>query len=289
MMIKEVLNISKSKLEKNKISSSLLEVEILLSAVFKKDKEYLFFNPNKEISIWQNFLFQRMLKKRLAGYSVAVIVGHKWFYGLDFFVNKNVLVPRPETELMVETVLEAIINYKLLIINLIDVGTGSGCIVVSLANELNKKKIEFNSYALDISRKALKVARKNSRKYNLDNCIKILYSDLLNIIDFKKLNGPIFITANLPYLTPEQIKNSPSIKKEPKMALESGKDGLNHYRRLFGQIKNKIRGIKFFLFCEIDESQATAFTKLVKQELPTAKLSIKKDLNGADRLAVLVI
>jgi release factor glutamine methyltransferase len=142
---------------------------------------------------------------------------------------------------------------------------------------------------LDISRKALKVARKNSRKYNLDNCIKILYSDLLNIIDFKKLNGPIFITANLPYLTPEQIKNSPSIKKEPKMALESGKDGLNHYRRLFGQIKNKIRGIKFFLFCEIDESQATAFTKLVKQELPTAKLSIKKDLNGADRLAVLVI
>lgn len=286
MKIREVLNKSKKTLQKSNIKSPALEAEILLSAILQKDRKYLLTHPEKNISFWQNFLFQRLIRKRLAGYSSAVLNGHKWFYGLDFFVNKNVLVPRPETEL----ILESIKNAKLKIKNIIDVGTGSGCIIITLVKLLINQKINF--YGLDISRKALRVAKKNAKRHEVDGCIKFLPSDLLSNIDFKKLSGPIIITANLPYLTPEQIKNSPSIRKEPLIALESRPDGLEHYRRLFQQLNNPSltlpkEGIK--LFCEIDESHATAFSELVKKEFPNVKLTIKKDLNNADRLVALNI
>lgn len=291
MNIKKTIDSTLKSMEKLNIDNPLLEAQILLAAALKKDREFLLSHPEKEVSAWQNFLFQRMLKKRLAGYSNAVLVGCKWFYGLDFFVNKNVLVPRPETELMVEETLRIIINYKLSIINFIDIGTGSGCVAIALASELNKKNIKSNGYALDISKKALAVAKKNAKKHGVLGCIKFLHSDLLNIIDFKKFNEPIFITANLPYLTPEQIKNSPSIQKEPKMALESGKDGLNHYRRLLKQLENKKQETRenIFLFCEIDESQAAGIMELTQEVLPFAGLEIKKDLNGDNRLVIINI
>ncbi len=270
------------------ISSPALESEILLSAVLKKDKEYLLANPKDKISFWLEIKFKRLLKKRLKGYSSAVLTGHKWFYGLDFFVDKNVLIPRPETELIIDFIR----NYKLPVTDLIDVGTGSGCIIITLAKILKGKNIKF--YGLDISKKALKVAKKNAKKHKVEDRIKFLHSDLLSAVDFKKLDGPIFITANLPYLTPKQIKNSPSIQKEPKIALDSGPDGLKHYRELFKQAKYKLKNwipacAGMTLFCEIDESQKNVFSKLVQQEFPAANLTFKKDFNNVDRLAILEV
>jgi release factor glutamine methyltransferase len=287
MKIKEALVNAKRKLKTLNSADFSLEAEILLSAVLKKNKEYVFSHPDDKISVWQNFLLQKMLKKRLAGYSCAVLTGHKWFYGLDFIVNKHVLVPRPETELMVEEVIKIIFNSQFSILNLIDVGTGSGCVAISLAKNFPTNKINF--YGLDISKKALAVAKKNAKKNGVSGCINFVYSDLLNVIDKNIFNEPVIITANLPYLTPEQVKNSLTIQKEPRLALLAGIDGLNCYRRLFQQIKN--RGIKneLIIFCEIDEVQGANFIKTVNDYLPEASVMIIKDLSGQDRLARLTI
>jgi release factor glutamine methyltransferase len=213
MDIRSVLKVAEIKLVKANFPSPALEAEILLSAVLGKNKEYLFSHPEEKVSIWQNFIFQRIINKRLAGYSSAVLVGHKWFYGLDFVVNKNVLVPRPETELMVDEVIKIIKSESLKIKNIVDVGTGSGCIIVSLAKNTRKIGVDLELYGLDISKKALKIARINAKKNNVDSCTHFLYSNLLNNIDKKIFNEPVLITANLPYLTSEQVKNSPTIQK----------------------------------------------------------------------------
>jgi release factor glutamine methyltransferase len=291
MDIKKTLDIASRKIAKSNIENPEIEANILLSSILKKDREFLFSHPEKPVSFWQNLLLQKIIKKRLSGYSSAVLTGHKWFYGLDFIVNKNVLVPRPETELLVEEAFKTISNYKSSKINLIDIGTGSGCIAITLAKKLFKDGVNFTCTAVDISKKALKVAKKNAKKHNVNSCINFLYSDLLSAMRFEKNTKTTFITANLPYLTPEQIKNSPSIHKEPKIALESGEEGLDHYHRLFDQV-NKKRGeisTTIYIFCEIDDSQKEAFLFLSSKKLPSAKIEIKKDLGGQDRLAILQI
>jgi release factor glutamine methyltransferase len=286
MKIKEILDLARNKLEKAGCPDSRLEAEVLLSSVLHNNKEYLYAHLDEKISLWQNFIFQRMIKKKLNGYSSAVLTGHKWFYGLDFMVNKRVLIPRPETELIIEEVLKEVRSKKLEVRNIIDIGTGSGCVIVSIAKNLPDGTIKF--WGLDISRRALRVAHKNARRNGLENRIHFLYSDLLNNIDKSIFNSPAIITANLPYLTSTQIKNSLTIQQEPKIALLSGIDGLDHYRRLFAQIR-EYSGIikdKLYILCEIDEAQKTGMEKLITQILPAAKFAIKKDLAGFDRLVI---
>ncbi len=289
MNIERTLKKALAKLEKGKIENPTLEAELLLSFALKKGREFLFSHPEIEVSFWQNLSFERMVKKRLKGYSSAVITGHKWFYGLDLIVNKNVLVPRPETEMMVDEVIKEINKSDSKTITLIDIGTGSGCIAIAVAKELSNKEIDFDLTAIDISKKALTIAKKNAKKHEVENCIKFLYSDLLSKKNLHKTTGAIFITANLPYLTPRQVEESPSIQKEPKIALESGAEGLDHYCHLFEQLKKKKAQAKnkILLFCEIDDTQKETFSLLSKKVLPEAVLETKNDLNSQDRLAIL--
>jgi release factor glutamine methyltransferase len=287
MKIKEAIENIKNKLQELNLTDPNLEADVLLSAVLKKERGFLYSHPEKKISFWQNFFLQRILSKRLAGYSSAAITGHKWFYSLDFIVNKNVLIPRPETELMVEEALKIIKNYELRIKNVIDFGTGSGCIIVSLAKNFPNDKINF--YGLDISPKALAIAKKNARRNGVAGRIKFLYSDLLNTIDKSIFKNPVLITANLPYLTASQIENSPAIQKEPQIALLSGSDGLDHYRRLFEQLKEKIGLFRkeVFVLCEIDETQKTAMEKVIRKDFCNSNFYFLKDLNGFYRLAII--
>lgn len=290
MKIKEkILEIS-SLFETAGIADSGLEAEAVLTLVLSRGRDFLYAYPEIELTKRQESRIKKVVKKRLKGFSLALISGHKEFYGFDFLVDKNVLIPRPETELMVDSVLEKIAANRLQTVDLIDVGTGSGCIAITLAKKLADLGVKNSVWGLDISRKALKVARKNSEKNNLYGCIKFLHSDLLKVIDFEKMKGPIFITANLPYLTPQQYKKSPTIKKEPKKALVSGVDGLGHYRRLFAQIKARIPRSKdrLVVFCEIDENQRHSFPALAEKFFPDVKIEIKKDLGGFERLATLV-
>lgn len=277
------------------------ETAILMAFLLGKDKEFILTHP--EFIIPKNIYkkFKELEKKRLAGWSIAVLIGHKEFYGLDFYVDENVLVPRPETEMMVDEIIN-IVKEKSNDLMLIDLGTGSGAIIVSSASEIKRispaKYRQIIFQAIDISAPTLKVAKKNAVLNKQDKKIKFLHGNLLkpliNHKDFSKfISAELVIAANLPYLTPNQVKHSPSIKKEPRIALVAGNDGLKCYRELLKQIKD-IKKIFDFnkpitILCEIDPSQANSIKNLVRKYFLLAEIKIKKDLADRNRLAIIKI
>ena len=273
--------------KQKKFSLPDLEAELLLSYILKKDRIFILAHPEYIIDSKKIKEFYNLVKSRLAGWSSAVLLGNKEFYGLDFLVNKDVLVPRPETELLVDIILEKVkINNK---VTIIDIGTGSGAIICSLFNKL-KADLAISFYASDKSEKALSVARYNANQYRASNgsMIKFFKGDLLKpyLQILKKLKPDnLIIAANLPYLTPEEIKE-PSIKKEPKMALLSGCDGLWHYKRLFSQLK-LAKLYHVFLICEINHHQALAIKKLAEASFPNSKTYFKNDYTRRIRFFIL--
>ncbi|MDD4332872.1 MAG: peptide chain release factor N(5)-glutamine methyltransferase [Patescibacteria group bacterium] len=296
MTAKETLINAVLKLNNTKIKNPHYEAEILLSHILNKPREYILTHSEKKLSLKQISKFNRLVKKRSKGEPTAYLIGYKYFYGNKYLVNKNVLIPRPETELLIDETahLASHISRRL---NLIDIGTGSGNIIISLAKKFSSghPKISFNFFGLDISLNALRIAKQNAKLNKVQNKIKFIQGNLLKpILDNPKyLNNSknpndLIIIANLPYLTPEQIKKSASIKYEPKLALQAGSDGLKYYYKLFQQIKKlqSLYAVRYIL-CEIDPGQNTKIKKLIKKELPHAKLKIKKDLAGLNRLVIL--
>ncbi|KKR35022.1 MAG: Release factor glutamine methyltransferase [Candidatus Magasanikbacteria bacterium GW2011_GWA2_40_10] len=291
-------------LQKKYQSIPTLNLELLLAAALHQTKEFIYTHPEYPISIIQYLRFRWFIHLYKQGYSIAVITKHKEFYGLDFFVNKNVLIPRPDTELMVAEAIEDI-KYQVLSSKetlLIDIGTGSGCIPIAILKTLTNKNI--NTFATDISRSALRVAKKNAKKHGVK--INFLHGNLLepvlSVIPATSGNpdnstgywipnligndNRVIITANLPYLTEQQFQQSPSIQKEPKIALTAENNGLALYEKLLKQITSLISNIKYpiSVFLEIDPSQTETIQKLIKQYLPNAITETKKDLNGLNRL-----
>lgn len=279
-LLKEAYSIFKLK----KFSVPELEAQLLLSHVLKKDRIFVIANPEYKVEDKEIIYFNKLVHDRLSGWSSAVLLGKKEFYGLDFKVTKDVLVPRPETEILVDVILE---NLKLRAETLVmDIGTGSGAIITSLfQNNKNPKNI---FYASDKSTKALIVAKENAKKYQAK--INFLNGDLLSpyLSVLKKIKPQyIVIAANLPYLKPSEMLE-PSIKKEPKGALLSGSDGLWHYKRLFNQLKNN-NIVKVFLICEINHKQAKAIKKLAEASFPKAITHFKNDYTGRIRFFIMEI
>jgi len=270
------------------------DIILLISHVIKREKEFVFSHPEYKLSFYEYLKLRYYVYLRKKGYSLAYITKRKEFYGLDFYINKNVLVPRPETEMMVDEVVgneEWGMGNEIL---LIDVGTGSGCIPISILKQLNTTtNRQVNTYAIDISHKALRVAKKNAKKHDVN--IKFLHGNLLSpLLNHSSFLIPhssnIIITANLPYLTSNQLKNEPSIQREPKTALISdNQDGLKLYDKLLSQINYLVICYMFHVICyiEIDPSQSNKIKTLVNKYLPQAKITIKKDLAGLDRLVCL--
>ncbi|MDD4271785.1 MAG: peptide chain release factor N(5)-glutamine methyltransferase [Patescibacteria group bacterium] len=284
MTIAQALKLAAKKLSAREINLPHLEAEILLSEIIKKPREFLITHDEFKLSARQIMKFKSKISRRLKAEPIAYLTGHKEFYGLDFKVNKNVLIPRPETESMVEEAIK-LVTRSSQPVALVDVGTGSGCIAITLAR-LTKQKL----IAIDISKKALRVARKNAISNNVNKNIKFIKGNLLlPILNSKFLirNSRLIIIANLPYLTPAQIKNSPSIKYEPKLALSAGPDGLKYYRQLFKQIKSL--SAADYALCEFDPRQTSKIKQLIKRELPETSCQIKKDLSGLNRLAIIEI
>lgn len=253
--------------------------EILLAHVLNKPKVFIISHPEYNLGILELSRYFYFLLQFKRGYSIAAITHHKEFFKLVFFVNKHVLIPRPETELIVEDVLNELQDIKQKSL-LIDIGTGSGCIPIAIDKNNHSP---LNIIALDISRKALKVARINIEKYQSN--IKLVQSNLLSKILPTDLDGyeRIFITANLPYLTQKQLDEEPSIKKEPQIALVAAEQGLALYRKTLEQIQTKFANKRLLIYFEIDPDQKEAIQKLTLQYLPQAKLEIKKDLAGLSR------
>lgn len=276
----------------NKIDT--LDLELITAHVTRKSREFLVAHPEQNTTFTQQYTINKLIKKREKGIPLAYLLGKKEFFGLDFKVNKHTLIPRPETELMVSLVLDEIKRLKDYKIILVDVGTGTGCIPVSIIKSSNLPI--FQSYATDISKPALRIAKKNAKTHNVN--IKFLHGNLLSPIT-KQLQQlqqleqlqHLIITANLPYITEEQFANEPSIQHEPKSALVAENKGLALYEELLEQIvrckmsrEHLCPGADVRCFFEIDPDQAKPIIPLIKKHLPNANVEIKKDLSGLDRM-----
>jgi len=283
MQINQIIQRHSSQL-KNNSSSPILDIELLLTKILNKPKEFLFKYPEKNLTLKQFSKFQKLFKRRFKGEPIAYILGHKEFYGLDFKINKNVLIPRPETEILVEEALNYIKKEKARMI--IEIGVGSGAIIIALAKN---SKAQF--FATDISSKALNIAKQNAKFHKTK--IKFfkgnLLAPILQLPNSQFLIPNSLIVANLPYLDHKEENLLPSsntigLKFEPKIAYDGGPDGLKYFRQLFAQIQKYNLKPKA-IFLEIGHKQAQKIKNLAKQALPQYKFQVKKDLCGFDRVA----
>ena len=263
---------SLKKLKQKNINNPELDIRILLKHASKKNNEIVLSNLN--INNIDIIKFKSYLQKRINRQPIAKIINNKSFWKNDFYVNNYVLDPRPETELIIEEVLNIYKN-KNLKLKILDIGTGSGCIAISLAKEFKYASIT----AIDISQEALKVATKNLKIHNCNNQIR------LRLIDFKKINSKFdLIVSNPPYLTTEQFnKADPEVKNfEPKLALVGGDDGLKFYREYSNNLKNLMNKSAYFV-CEIGINQRQDCEEIFENSgLYLNK--IVNDLQGIERI-----
>jgi len=250
-----------------------LDLDLIIAHVLKKNREMILSHPEVELNKNQAAKIKRFIRRRINHEPLAYILGHKEFFGLDFKVNESTLIPRPETELIVEKVLEKIATIKHSNnLTILDIGTGSGNIIISLAKNLKNKNINY--VAIDISKKALGIAKENIKQHGLNKKIKVIHSNLLNFLFEKKnkiKNRNLIITANLPYLDDSWQNLCTDIKGilyEPKTAWHGGRDGLNIYRNLQEQLlllryANKIKNV--YMICEIGPEQKERMKKIFFQ------------------------
>ena len=267
-LIKNSLN----KLKQKNIYNPELDLRILLKHSSKKNNEIILSNFKiEDINIVK---FKSLLQKRINRQPIAKIINNKSFWKNDFYVNNFVLDPRPETELIIEEAL-SIYKNKNLKLKILDIGTGSGCIAISLAKEFKNAFIT----AIDISKEALEVAEKNLKIHNCNNNVQ------LKMVDFKNINTKFdLIVSNPPYLTNNQFHNAdPEVKNfEPKLALIGGDDGLKFYREYSNNLQNLMHKYSNFI-CEIGINQREDCEEIFKN----SGLYINKivnDLQGIERI-----
>lgn len=302
----DALQAGRKILKKAKIRQTDLEAELLLSVAINKPREFIYTHPEFVLSRSEERDFANFIKRRSRRMPLAYISGFKEFYGLAFFVNKNVLIPRPETEGLVDLALEEIkkiIDMGIKYLDIIDVGAGSGAIIVSLAKTINQTRSpiqdtrfkiqDLRFYGLDSSKRALTVAQENAKRIGVSRDIQFLRGHLLNpYFQFAKglkmqdTRYKIFL-ANLPYLTTFEMKRlQPEVRYEPRQALAGGKDGLDVYRDLFKQLA-KLQNTPFTAICEIAPGQKSGFLKVAKAALPQSATEFIKDLSGRTRFAAI--
>ena len=250
----ELLNSGSHKLKKQKIKTHRLDSEILLSKVLNKSREQILIRLNQNMKNTEVFAFDNLIKRRLEKEPIAYIINEKEFWSKKFLVNKNTLIPRPETELLVEHLIK---NYKNKNISLLDVGTGSGCIIISLLSELSNS----NGVGIDISSSALKIAKKNALLHEVENKIKFYNKSIINVFNCKF----DLIVSNPPYIDTKNIKNlDDDIKKyEPLIALNGGNDGLDVIKKVIYKAKEILK-IDGKLAIEIGNMQSEKVSKELK-------------------------
>jgi release factor glutamine methyltransferase len=281
MNLKEALNVASEELMKTGSLDAKLEAEVLLRHVLKIDRAAMFRDLDEDISIEDSSNIASLVKRRTQREPLAYITGVKEFYGLPFVVSEDVLIPRQETELLVDA---AIVQAKSLgknEISIVDVGTGSGAIAVSLALNIPTSSI----IAVDISEAALAIADDNRRTHGLYSRVKLRRGNLLEpIID--KID---ILVSNLPYIRSDRLTFlQEEVLKEPVVALDGGYDGLELIKRLLFQAVDKMSNPGVILF-EIDSDQASEAVKLSQQFFPSAITTVLKDLSNNERAVLLEI
>ena len=249
----EIIKFGSNELKKKNIPSHILDSEILLSKALNVPREKILINLDKKINKKRFFKFKDYLKRRSNNEPIAHILEEKEFWSKKFKVNKDTLIPRPETEMLVEQVLNI---YRGKTISILDIGTGSGCIIISLLGVLNKSK----GIGVDVSKDAIQIAKINSLKHKLSKRSKFFNKSFENIVDKKFY----LIVSNPPYIERKELKNlSDDIKRyEPRIALDGGNDGLDLIKKVIYKSKNILK-IKGTLALEIGNEQIKKVSKIL--------------------------
>ena len=254
-----------------------LDVQLILSHLLSRDKVYLHVHRKDEVSDDIAAKFYEMARKRNEGYPLQYMTNSQEFMGLDFYVREGVLVPRPDTEILVEKIIKIAGKYERKI-SILDIGTGSGAIAVSLGYYLKNSEVT----AADISDTALETAEININKHGLKN-VRVLKADIFNY-DFNDEKYDI-VVSNPPYIESDVIKGLPVEVSvyEPKLALDGGDDGLSYYRRIADVFKDICKEDSV-LAVEIGYNQKEAVTEIFNHANLFNKIECDKDYSGNDRV-----
>ena len=263
-------------LKKRNIKTAMLDTELLMSKAINKDREFIILNLKNEIDEKDYQYFQKMINERSKGKPIAYLTNKKFFWKYEFDIVENVLIPRPDTEILVEQVLNIYKNKNK--INFLDIGTGSGCILLSIL----KERKDFFATGIDISDDAIKICKINAYKLGVKNRVKLFKSDIDNFS-----NGKYdLIISNPPYIKNLDLKylDKDVIKFEPKLALDGGLDGISEIRKV---IKKSSELIKYGgkLILEIAYNQTREVKKLLKKNGFYTN-SVVKDLARNDRCII---
>ncbi len=275
MTIREALTKGMIILKSNNIETPKLKARLLLQYILKKDRQYLIVYDNKEIDKKEQWEYFVNIEKIANGVPLQHITHTQEFMKMDFFVNENVLIPRPDTEILVEEVIKLAKNMDKP--KILDLCTGSGAIAISIAKNIPSAEV----LAIDISEKALEVAKKNAN--NLQSKVKFKKSNLFSNIGKMKFD---IIVSNPPYIKKSDIKLlSNEVQKEPQIALDGGYDGLDFYRKISSQAIDYLKFGSYLCF-EIGYDQQEDVTEIIKDTKHYNDTYCKKDLFGNDRVIV---
>ena len=279
-LLREAVQQTHRTLEASHIPDARLEAEVMLMNVMRMQRHDLFSQQETEVTPQQEQALAEIMARRLKREPLAYILQYKEFYGVNLLVNPNVLIPRPETECMVEHALfMALMGMETPQLVVADVGTGTGAIAVNLALHLPAARI----FAVDCADDVLDVAAYNIRAHNVADRVSLGKGDLLEPVP-----EPVdLILANLPYIPADRLPNlQPEVRWEPQLALDGGPDGLDHIRRLLQQAPDKLKDHGVVLL-ELDPEQVPAVEALARETFPGAELSVEKDLAQRDRIFVI--
>jgi len=256
-----------------------LEAGLLLAHVLDRPKAWVLAHPEAEVTPAQQGQLSLLLDRLVHGEPLPYLTGRQEFFGLLFTVSPDVLIPRPETELLLERALEWLAAHPNQT-RIADVGTGSGCIAISLASRLKGVTVD----AVDRSFAALRIAAHNAAQHGVSRRVRPVQADLLSA-----LHGPYdLICANLPYVPTTTLADLPVARYEPLQALDGGEDGLVYIRKLLDDSRRVTRPGSIILL-EIENRQAAAVTALVERAHPGARVRVRQDLAGHDRLVEIEI
>lgn len=281
MKISELINWGIKTLKENQIEDETIKAKILMQYVLGKNQEYIIVNGEQEIEKVKEREYKKYIEELIKGKPLQYITNHQEFMGIDFYIDENVLIPQPDTEILVEETIKEI-EKKLIdkednkIVQVLDLCTGSGAIAISIAKYFQDRNENIDVYATDISEKALEIAKKNAELNDVE--ITFILSNM-----FQNIDGKFdVIVSNPPYIESEVISTlSKEVQNEPHLALDGGIDGLDFYKIIAGNYENFLN-TNGTLLLEIGYNQKTSVTKLL--EKTDKNVTCIKDLEGNDRV-----
>ena len=265
MEVLKLINHGSKQLKKGKILSHRIDSELLLSKVLKKAREEMLINLDQKISSKKANKFYELISRRMSKEPIALIFKKKEFWSKDFIINSKTLIPRPETELLVEEIIKI---FKFRRIKILDIGTGTGCILLSILSDLKSS----TGIGIDVSIHAVNIAKKNAKRLKLSKRAKFLKRSI-NQLNYRSFD---LIVSNPPYIMRKDLKNlDEDIRKfEPKIALDGGNDGLDVIKKVIYKAKSILK-FKGMLALEIGNGQYKKVSIILKKNKFKTKLLVK--------------